>query len=467
MATFNGTAGNDSWTVINPGVFTLNGLGGTDTIHFGTSLRSDYHLAKNADGSVSIDSVSGASQQLHATLLSIEILTFNSNRDVITLSTFFGDSAPPTVASFSPADEATGVAVGANVVLTFNEAIQKGTGNVVIKDGGDAIVAIYDVASSPQLSVSGSTLTINPVADLAPGTLYKVQLDPGSINDLAGNAFAGSISYNFTTQASNASQTLNGTAGDDTLTGAGGGDSIRGAAGNDTLMGAGGNDSLDGADGTDTARYAGASTGFRVAHVGANWQVTDTVGTEGLDTLTGIERLQFADKSFELVKPASGVTPQFGKTAMFLFDPVYYLLEYPQLAPALTLASAAQDYLGGGAAQGRAPNSWFDPGYYKNRWSDLTALNLDDATLFQHYNLFGVWEGRSGGPKFDRFDGPRYLADNTDVAAYVDASIADFLGSRTNGAIAHFVIYGANEQRAAFDTGGAPIRLDYSVDLFG
>jgi hypothetical protein len=102
MATFNGTAGNDSWTVINPGVFTLNGLGGTDTIHFGTSLRSDYHLAKNADGSVSIDSVSGASQQLHATLLSIEILTFNSNRDVITLSTFFGDSAPPTVASFSP-----------------------------------------------------------------------------------------------------------------------------------------------------------------------------------------------------------------------------------------------------------------------------------------------------------------------------------------------------------------------------
>ena len=76
MATFNGTAGNDSWTVINPGTFTLNGLGGTDTIHFGTSLRSDYQLAKNGDGSVSIDSVSGASQQLHATLLSIEILTF-------------------------------------------------------------------------------------------------------------------------------------------------------------------------------------------------------------------------------------------------------------------------------------------------------------------------------------------------------------------------------------------------------
>ena len=467
MATFTGTAGNDSWTVINPGTFTLNGLAGTDTIHFGTSLRSDYHLAKNTDGSVSIDSVSGASQQLHATLLNIEVLTFNSDRDVITLSTFFGDSTPPTVVSFSPPDEAGGVAVGANVVLTFTEAIQKGAGNIVIKDGNDAIVAIYDAASSANLSISGSTLTIDPSTDLAAGTLYKVQLDPGSVKDLAGNGFAGSISYNFTTQANDANQTLGGTAGNDILIGGGGSDSISGGAGNDTLTGAAGNDALDGGEGTDTARYTGVSTAFRVAHVGASWQVTDTVGTDGLDNLAGIERLQFADKGFELVKPASGITPQYGKTAMFLFDPVYYLLENPQLVPVVTSTGAAQDYLVAGAAQGRAPNSWFDPGYYKNRWSDLTALNLDDATLFQHYNLFGVWEGRSGGPKFDRFDGARYLADNPDVAEYVDQAIADFLGSRTNGAIAHFVIYGANEQRAAFDTGGAPIRLDYSVDLFG
>jgi len=51
------------------------------------------------------------------------------------------------------------------------------------------------------------------------------------------------------------------------------------------------------------------------------------------------------------------------------------------------------------------------------------------------------------------------------VAAYVDAFIGDFLGSRTNGAIAHYVIYGANEQRAAYDLAGTPIPSGYTIDL--
>ncbi len=479
MTTFTGTAGNNTWTIVNPGTFTLDGLGGTDTIDFGTSLRSDYAVRKNSDGSILVDSVTGASQQLHATLISIEILKFNSGRDVITLATFFADSVPPTVASFSPADKSTSAAPASDIVINFNEAVQIGVGNMVIKSASDAIVAIYDAATSANLSVSGSTLTINPSVDLAAGTGYKVELDPGSIRDLAGNHFPGLTTYSFTTAFTTAgvtnqalvgtagNDTLNGGAGNDILDGAAGNDTLNGGAGNDTLIGGAGNDTLDGGAGIDAARYAGASSSFRVAKIGASWQVTDTVATEGLDTLRNIEQLQFADKSFELLAPASGVTPAYGKTATFLFDPVYYLLDNPELVPTVSLANAAQSYLSGGAAQGKLPNSWFDAAYYKNKWADLTSLNLDNATLFQHYNLYGVWEGRSAGPKFDRFDGQRYLAENTDVAAYVDASIADFLGSRTNGAIAHCVIYGANEQRAAFDAAGTQIKLDYSVDLFG
>ncbi len=74
-----------------------------------------------------------------------------------------------------------------------------------------------------------------------------------------------------------------------------------------------------------------------------------------------------------------------------------------------------------------------------------------------------MWEGRSAGPAFDHFDGNRYLTDWPDVAAYVDANLPAFLGSRTNGAIAHFIIYGANEQRTAYDTGGALIDMGYIV----
>ena len=82
---------------------------------------------------------------------------------------------------------------------------------------------------------------------------------------------------------------------------------------------------------------------------------------------------------------------------------------------------------------------------------------LDEATLFQHYNLYGVWEGRSAGTRYHAFDGNDYLARNPDVAAYVDAHVADFLGSRSNGAIAHYIIYGANEGRIAVDATGMAI----------
>ncbi len=240
-------------------------------------------------------------------------------------------------------------------------------------------------------------------------------------------------------------------------------DWLKGDAGDNIFRGVAGHDLIDGRGGADTARYDGSSSDFGFARSGDRWTVTDGSGAEGVDVLTGVERLEFSDKSFELVNlPRTGV-PAYGANSGFLFDAVYYLLDNSELVPAFTRETALQHYLSTGAAQGLDPNSWFDPDYYANRWADLTPLNLDAAILFMHYNLFGVWEGRSAGPKFDKFDGNRYLVDNPDVAAYVDAFIADFLGSRTNGAIAHYVIYGAAELRSAYDTTGVQIDLGYAV----
>ncbi len=202
------------------------------------------------------------------------------------------ETTAPVVTTFSPADEAAGVAVGSDIVMTFSEVIQRGSGSLVLKTAAGAIVATYDAATSSNLNFSGNTLTINPTANLAQGTGYKLELAAGAIKDLAGNAYAGTSAYNFTTVAAPAtSQTLSGTAAQDVLMGAGGADTISGLAGNDVLIGGAGNDRLDGGTGLDTAVYAGNRADYTVSAITGGLSVT---GPEGSDTLLGIERLHFA-----------------------------------------------------------------------------------------------------------------------------------------------------------------------------
>ena len=110
------------------------------------------------------------------------------------------DIVAPTVSSFSPVNAAVGVAVGANIVVTFSESIQRGTGTVVVKTAANAVVASYDVTTSGNLSISGNVLTINPTANLNYGTGYKLELSPGAVQDLAGNAYAGTTTYSFSTE---------------------------------------------------------------------------------------------------------------------------------------------------------------------------------------------------------------------------------------------------------------------------
>ena len=109
------------------------------------------------------------------------------------------DSIAPTVSSFNPLDEATGVPKASHLALTFSENIYLGSGNITLKTAAGAVVESFDTASSPRLSLSGNTLSIDPTLDLSPGTGYTLALDAGTLKDLAGNPFAGGNSYNFNT----------------------------------------------------------------------------------------------------------------------------------------------------------------------------------------------------------------------------------------------------------------------------
>jgi methionine-rich copper-binding protein CopC len=101
-----------------------------------------------------------------------------------------GDTSAPTLTSSTPADNATAVAVNSNIVLTFNENVLAGSGNIVISNGG-ADVRTISITDSSQVSISGGVVTINPTADLAGGTHYDVTMSSGVITDTAGNSFNG------------------------------------------------------------------------------------------------------------------------------------------------------------------------------------------------------------------------------------------------------------------------------------
>lgn len=162
----------------------LNGALGDVAVYSGA--RSNYTVTQQAGSFVITDNRSGPSDGID-TVTNVERFEF---ADRTLSATQLLDATGPVLTAATPADDATAVAAGSNIVLTFDEAVAAGTGNIVISNGaGDTrTIAIGDAS---QVTISGNTVTINPTADLAAGAAYDVTLASGVITDVAGNAFAG------------------------------------------------------------------------------------------------------------------------------------------------------------------------------------------------------------------------------------------------------------------------------------
>lgn len=112
------------------------------------------------------------------------------------------DTTAPVLQSTTPADNAAGVALGANLKLTFNEPIRAGTGTITLTNGSND-TRVFNVVDTSQVNISGATVTLDPALDLAAGSPYAVQISAGALVDAAGNAFAGitdSTTLNFSTE---------------------------------------------------------------------------------------------------------------------------------------------------------------------------------------------------------------------------------------------------------------------------
>jgi len=452
MPTYTGTTGDNSWNLITPGTFTLDGLAGVDTLNLGTSLRSSYNITQASDGAVHIDSISGASAALHATLYNMEVLTFNSGRDVLDLRILFGSKVPPTVTiadnaagtangnvtylltfsetvtglatndftvsngsvvsvsgsgssysvvaapaantegtmsltlnaasvtdaygnpnaattaaaqpidtkppivnSITPANQSADVAVGSDVVITFSEAIQKGAGSITLGTASGTVVAIYDAATSGNISISGNTLTVNPSADLLPGIGYTVTFPAGSVKDLAGNTYAGS-GFSFTTSVP----------------------TVTGTAGNDTFAATAGHEIINGLNGTDTVQLPQTRSAYTLLPVSNGFTLATSDGSGTYD-LSNIERLVFSDRSIAL---DTGANQPAGETELLLGA----VLGKDLLASKVPLIAAVIDL--------------FDQGYSLQQlsgavmrlpiWDVLTGKATPTNTDIANYLLFRV-----------------------------------------------------------------------------
>jgi VCBS repeat-containing protein len=102
----------------------------------------------------------------------------------------------PVAAAYSPADGTKAVAVGSNLLVTFNGPVQRGTGPITLKTADGKVVETFTASNA---TVSGSTLTLNPTADLSVFTKYVVELGSGAVKDAAGNGNAADSRYDFQT----------------------------------------------------------------------------------------------------------------------------------------------------------------------------------------------------------------------------------------------------------------------------
>ena len=110
----------------------------------------------------------------------------------------------PLLTGSSPTDNATGVAVDANLSLSFDRNVRPGSGIVSLyRASDDSLVESYNVSTGlgsltdsngaplGHIAFAGNSLTLNPGTDLDAGTLYYIRVDAGAVIDQAGNAYAG------------------------------------------------------------------------------------------------------------------------------------------------------------------------------------------------------------------------------------------------------------------------------------
>jgi hypothetical protein len=114
--------------------------------------------------------------------------TGGGNGDVAVSGAFTLDTNAPTISILSPADNATGVAANANLVMTFSEAMKR-QGTLELRHVGGSLIQSFDLATGGAWSLGDTVWTGDPAAEFTQGATLCVRWS--GLEDLKGNALAG------------------------------------------------------------------------------------------------------------------------------------------------------------------------------------------------------------------------------------------------------------------------------------
>lgn len=96
------------------------------------------------------------------------------------------DTTAPVLQSTSPADNATSVGTNVSIVLTYDEPVKAGSGNLVVRNVTAGTDVEFIAAAAPAVSISGNTVTVD-ISDLVADSDWQITTPQGWLTDLAGN----------------------------------------------------------------------------------------------------------------------------------------------------------------------------------------------------------------------------------------------------------------------------------------
>lgn len=116
------------------------------------------------------------------------------------IGTFTSLDVPPAPLTFNPADGAVDVSLSTTIVITFNQIVVAGSGNITIREGSAGGTVLQTIAaSSGSVAISGGQVTISPSAFPTNKTIYVVVEDDaffGYTNTTNGNTEINTYNFN-------------------------------------------------------------------------------------------------------------------------------------------------------------------------------------------------------------------------------------------------------------------------------